>query len=81
MSNSWFRKAALSTFSLLLLFGSISAAAENRCESRVRNAEHNLQQAISKHGEHSRQAEKRREELERARGKLPSIGRPAALVR
>jgi len=38
-----------------------------RCERDVRKAERNLDNAIHKHGEHSRQAEKRRHELEEAR--------------
>jgi hypothetical protein len=38
-----------------------------RCEQRVHSAEARLQNAIRKHGERSRQAEKRRHELEEAR--------------
>ncbi|HEU4416380.1 MAG TPA: hypothetical protein VFT65_16445 [Candidatus Angelobacter sp.] len=40
---------------------------DRRCEQRIRNAENNLHNAERKHGEHSRQAEKRRHELEEAR--------------
>jgi len=54
------------------LAGSVPARAmdgsyERRCEERIRRAEANLNHAIRKHGERSRQAEKRRHELEEAR--------------
>jgi len=39
----------------------------HRCERQIRKAENNLQKAIRKHGERSRQAERRRHELEEAR--------------
>ncbi|HEY7405888.1 MAG TPA: hypothetical protein VIB39_20350 [Candidatus Angelobacter sp.] len=38
-----------------------------KCEQRIHNAEARLQNAIRKHGERSRQAEKRRRELEDVR--------------
>ncbi len=45
-----------------------------RCEQRIRQAEANLQRAIQRYGEHSRQAERRRRQLEelraRCRGQL-----------
>ena len=37
------------------------------CEKRIRKAEKNLRHAIDRHGENSRQAHKRREQLESAR--------------
>ena len=40
---------------------------DRKCERRIHNAEENLRKAIARHGEHSRQAEKRRHELEEAR--------------
>ena len=40
---------------------------DDKCERRIHQAEVNLQKAIRKHGEHSRQAEQRRHELEEAR--------------
>lgn len=40
---------------------------DRKCEQRIRNAEHKLQQAIRKHGERSRQAQSRRHDLEEAR--------------
>jgi hypothetical protein len=43
------------------------AFAEDRCERRIHEAEAKLQDAIAKHGEHSRQAEKRRHDLEEVR--------------
>jgi hypothetical protein len=39
----------------------------DRCERRIRKAEQNLDKEVRKHGEHSRQAEQRRRELEQAR--------------
>jgi hypothetical protein len=54
------------------LAGSVPARAtgdryERKCEERIHRAEANLNNAIRKHGERSRQAEKRRHELEEAR--------------
>jgi hypothetical protein len=46
---------------------STTAVAEDRCERRIHEAEAKLQDAIAKHGEHSRQAEKRRHDLEETR--------------
>ena len=40
---------------------------DDRCEARVHKAERALEQAERKHGEHSRQAEKKRRELDEAR--------------
>jgi len=45
----------------------VSALANERCEERIRRAEERLHQAERKHGEHSRQAQRRRHELEEAR--------------
>ena len=67
MVNRNFRKISLLGFSALLLFGSITAAADNGCDRRIRKAEMQLQQAVQRHGEHSRQAENKRRDLERAR--------------
>lgn len=39
----------------------------DKCEQKIRKAEENLNHAIRKHGEHSRQAEQRRHQLEEAR--------------
>lgn len=61
-----FRRVGLAGVSLLLL-GSLSATAQERCQHRIWKAERNLHNAVLRHGEHSRQAEKRRRELEHAR--------------
>jgi len=52
-----------------LVGSSLQARADghSRCERDVHKAEENLRIAIEKHGEHSRQAEKRRHELEDVR--------------
>ena len=42
---------------------------DDKCEERVHKAERNLERDVQKHGEHSRQAEKRRHELDEAREK------------
>ena len=43
-----------------------------RCERRIRRAEANLQRAIVRHGERSRQAERRRQELAEVRARCGS---------
>ena len=59
----------------LLLGGSVIVQAQGppdrryHCERRIRQAEINLQRAIERHGERSRQAEKRRRELEEVRAR------------
>ena len=40
---------------------------DDKCHRRIEKAEANLQKAVRKHGEHSRQAEQRRHELEEIR--------------
>jgi hypothetical protein len=40
---------------------------DRKCEQRIRNAERRLRNAERKHGEHSRQAQARRHDLEEAR--------------
>ncbi len=57
--------AALSGF--LLVGGVTPSQARDRCEQRVRKAESNLRKAVRRHGMRSRQAERRRYELERVR--------------
>lgn len=42
---------------------------DDKCGKRVHKAEENLRRAERRHGEHSRQAEDRRHELEEAREK------------
>lgn len=66
-----FRKTTLISLVLsgCLLGGVVPLQADQRrdCEKRIRKAEQNLNKEVRKHGEHSRQAEKRRHELERTR--------------
>ncbi len=42
---------------------------DDKCEERIHKAERNLEKAEHKHGEHSKQAEKQRKELDEAREK------------
>lgn len=42
---------------------------DDKCDQRIRKAEHNLDDAVRKHGEHSRQAEQKRRQLDEAREK------------
>ena len=60
----------------IFLVGAVPARALNadrdhdrdrKCEQRIRKAEFNLDKAIRRHGPGSRQAERRRQELEEAR--------------
>ncbi len=66
---------ALLLGAFLLLSGSVAMQAQvppnrhYRCEQRIRRAEANLQRAIARHGEHSRQAERRRRQLEQVRAR------------
>ena len=59
------------SIALLTIIGfvgaSIPARADERCERRVHQAEEKLRDAVQRHGEHSKQARKRREQLEDAR--------------
>lgn len=43
------------------------ARADDKCSRDIHKAEENLQKAVRKHGEHSRQAEDRRHQLEEVR--------------
>ena len=72
-----FQKAKVIVAALVLgvmVMGAVPARAVDRdhdrdrkCEQNIRKAEAKLQDAIRKHGERSRQAEKRRHDLEEAR--------------
>jgi hypothetical protein len=42
---------------------------DDRCRRDVEKAEHNLAKEVRKHGEHSRQAEERRRQLEAVRAR------------
>lgn len=52
-----------------LVGASVPARADrgDRCERRIHQAEEKLHRAVERHGENSRQAHKRREQLEEAR--------------
>jgi hypothetical protein len=61
---------ALSGFLLVGGMAPARAAARDRddkCEQRIRKADENWRKQIRKHGEHSRQAENARRQLEQAR--------------
>lgn len=67
MLNPWFRGVTMLGVAALLLIGNVSAVAADRCEQRVRKAEMQQQQAVQRHGQHSRQVEKKRRNLEEVR--------------
>jgi 3-hydroxyacyl-CoA dehydrogenase len=67
MLNRWSRGVIGLGVAALLLIGSVSAVAADRCERRVHKAEMQLHQAVQRHGEHSRQAEKKHRNLEQIR--------------
>lgn len=52
---------------MLLAGGAAGTWSCNDCDQRIHRAEENLRKAVERHGEHSRQAEERRHELEEAR--------------
>ena len=54
---------------LLLSSAGVLPARAESCEERIHKAERNLEKEVQKHGEHSRQAEKKRHELEEARAR------------
>lgn len=50
-----------------LVGSSLPARAEDKCDRDIHKAEDKLRDAIERHGEHSKQAEKRRHELDEVR--------------
>jgi len=69
-----FKNAAVSTALSLCLLAAVATPAHadrddrnDRCRRDVQKAEERLQKAVRKHGEHSRQAEDRRHQLEETR--------------
>jgi hypothetical protein len=50
---------------------SLPARADEKCERRIHQAEDKLRDAVQRHGEDSKQARKRREELEEAKRQCP----------
>jgi hypothetical protein len=68
--NRWFRRIGQAALLGALLLGVVPAQARDRddkCAQRIRKAEAQLDNAVRRHGRNSRQAEKRRRELERVR--------------
>jgi hypothetical protein len=52
---------------MLLTSGAAGTWSCDNCDQRIHRAEENLRKAVERHGEHSRQAEERRHELEETR--------------
>ncbi|MGA9643403.1 MAG: hypothetical protein WBQ72_18535 [Terriglobales bacterium] len=50
-----------------LVGSSVPVRAEDKCDRDIHRAEERLRVAVDKHGEHSREAEKRRRELDEVR--------------
>jgi len=50
-----------------LLAGVPTTVRADNCDRDIRKAEQNLEKAVRKHGEHSKQAEQRRRELDEVR--------------
>ena len=69
--NRWKNILFVPALGLLLLAGGVARtqASDNdrHCEQRIHKAEEKLRKEIDRHGEQSRQAEKRRHELEEAK--------------
>ena len=68
--NRWKSILCVPALGVLLLAGGVARtqASDNdrQCQQRIHRAEEKLRKEIDRHGEHSRQAEKRRHELEEA---------------
>jgi hypothetical protein len=60
---------------LLGSIGPLRADWRRDCEKRILKAEHNLEKEVRKHGENSRQADKRRNDLEKVREQCRSFDR------
>jgi len=59
--------AALAGFLLCVAVPRLQAEDQDRCQRRVAQAEHELHEAIDRHGRHSKQANHERHELHNAR--------------
>ncbi len=70
MKHLWRLLVAL-VFMAVVLAGQFASAAQNpaTCDQRIRNAEHRLHRAVRRYGARSRQAQKRRQQLERVRSR------------
>lgn len=70
MLRQVFNKAAMLAIGVgLLIAGGTPGYAYMDCEKSIHKAEKNLERAIQRHGLHSVQAEKRRDQLERVRAR------------
>lgn len=61
---------AVALIAFALIIGTVPARGDDRdekCERRIHKAEENLERAVHRHGEHSRQADQRRHQLEEVR--------------
>ena len=58
---------ALAVFLLCVAVPRLKAEDQDRCQRRVAHAEHELHEAIDRHGRHSKQANHERRELHNAR--------------
>ena len=71
--NRWKNILFVPALGVLLLAGgaALTQASDSvrQCNQRIHKAEENLRKEVDRHGEHSRQAEKRRHELEEAQRK------------
>ena len=76
--NQWFRRIGQAALVGAVLLGVVPAQArdpDDRCAQRMRKAEAQLDNAVRKHGRHSRQAERRRQELNRVRDQCNRHGK------
>lgn len=62
-----FLAAVLAAFFLVASAVPLRALDDEKCERQIHKAEANLKKAIDRHGEHSRQAEAKRHDLEEVR--------------
>ena len=74
MANKFVHGVILTSVAMgLLMLGSPAPMRagdrDDKCERRIHKAQENLRQAERRHGEHSRQAEQRRHQLEETREK------------
>jgi Ni/Co efflux regulator RcnB len=73
MQKIWLRSKLLVAVLIALGFfaGTVAVRADDRgnkrCEQQIHRAQENLDKAVRRYGEHSRQAEQKRRELEQTR--------------
>ena len=66
-TTSWFLSSALAASLMMTAVPRAYAESEERCQRRIQHAEHELHEAIERHGRRSRQADHERRELHEAR--------------